>query len=186
MADAGMAAVTYGDPWDPANFQGPLISATQRQRVLGYIEKGKAEGARLVCGGGVPAHLPKGYYVEPTLFADVDPKATIAQEEIFGPVLVIMRLRGRRRRRPDRQRLHLRPVGGRHRGVGGAGPVRGPPHPGRHPDGERRHVQRPRRPLRRLPPVGPRTRERRRGLRGVPRDEGHGPTRRGPGVEPQG
>ncbi len=82
-------SVTYGDPWDPANFQGPLISAKQRQRVLGYIEKGKAEGARLVCGGGVPAHLPKGFFVEPTLFADVNPKATIAQEEIFGPVLVI-------------------------------------------------------------------------------------------------
>ncbi len=89
MAAEGMASVTYGDPWDPANFQGPLISAKQRQRVLGYIEKGKAEGARLVCGGGVPAHLTKGYFVEPTLFADVNPKATIAQEEIFGPVLVI-------------------------------------------------------------------------------------------------
>ncbi len=89
MADAAMASVTYGDPWDPANFQGPLISATQRERVLGYIEKGKAEGARLVRGGGVPVHLPTGYYVEPTLFADVNPKATIAQEEIFGPVLVM-------------------------------------------------------------------------------------------------
>jgi aldehyde dehydrogenase (NAD+) len=89
MAADSMASVTYGDPWDPANFQGPLISDKQRQRVLGYIEKGKAEGARLVCGGGVPAHLPKGYFVEPTLFADVNPKATIAQEEIFGPVLVI-------------------------------------------------------------------------------------------------
>jgi aldehyde dehydrogenase (NAD+) len=89
LADASMAAVTYGDPWDPGNFQGPLISATQRQRVLGYIEKGKADGARLVRGGGVPEHLPTGYYVEPTLFADVDPKSTIAQEEIFGPVLVV-------------------------------------------------------------------------------------------------
>jgi aldehyde dehydrogenase (NAD+) len=89
MAAEGMAAVTYGDPWDAGNFQGPLISAKQRERVLGYIEKGKAEGARLVCGGGIPPHLPKGYYVEPTLFADVNPKATIAQEEIFGPVLVI-------------------------------------------------------------------------------------------------
>ena len=89
MAADGMASVTYGDPWDPGNFQGPLISAKQRERVLGYIEKGKAEGARLVCGGGIPAHLPRGYFVEPTLFADVNPKATIAQEEIFGPVLVI-------------------------------------------------------------------------------------------------
>jgi aldehyde dehydrogenase (NAD+) len=89
MAQEAMASVTYGDPWDPGNFQGPLISDIQRKRVLGYIEKGKAEGARLVCGGGIPAHLPKGYFVEPTLFADVDPAATIAQEEIFGPVLVV-------------------------------------------------------------------------------------------------
>jgi aldehyde dehydrogenase (NAD+) len=90
VADTMMAGVAYGDPWDPSNLQGPLISAKQRDRVLGYIEKGKAEGARLVRGGGVPAHLDKGYFVEPTLFADVDPKATIAQEEIFGPVLVVI------------------------------------------------------------------------------------------------
>ncbi|HUY22796.1 MAG TPA: aldehyde dehydrogenase family protein [Acidimicrobiales bacterium] len=90
MADAMMASVPYGDPWDASNLQGPLISAKQRERVLGYIEKGKAEGARLVRGGGVPAHLDKGFFVEPTLFADVDPKATVAQEEIFGPVLVVI------------------------------------------------------------------------------------------------
>jgi aldehyde dehydrogenase (NAD+) len=90
VADTLMASVTYGDPWDMANLQGPLISASQRDRVMGYIEKGKAEGARLVRGGGRPAHLAKGYFVEPTLFADVDPKATIAQEEIFGPVLTVM------------------------------------------------------------------------------------------------
>ena len=58
--------------------------------MLGYIEKGKQEGARLVLGGGVPKHLEKGFYVEPTVFADVDPDATIAQEEIFGPVLVVI------------------------------------------------------------------------------------------------
>ena len=58
--------------------------------MLGYIEKGKEEGARLVCGGGVPEHLPKGWFVEPTLFADVDNSMTIAQEEIFGPVLVMI------------------------------------------------------------------------------------------------
>lgn len=80
----------YGDPTNPENLQGPLISAIQRERVLGYIETGKAEGARLVVGGGRPAHLDKGYYVEPTLFVDVDPDSTIAQEEIFGPVLVVI------------------------------------------------------------------------------------------------
>ena len=58
--------------------------------MLGYIEKGKDEGARLVIGGGRPAHLEKGWFVEPTLFADVDNSMTIAREEIFGPVLVVI------------------------------------------------------------------------------------------------
>ena len=89
LAAATMAAMTFGDPWDASNLMGPLVSEKQRQRVLGYIEKGKTE-ARLVRGGAVPADLPTGYFVEPTLFADVDPKATIAQEEIFGPVLVVI------------------------------------------------------------------------------------------------
>jgi aldehyde dehydrogenase (NAD+) len=80
----------YGDPTNPAHLQGPQISKRQQERVLRYIEQGRREGARLVVGGGVPAHLPKGYYVEPTLFADVDPDATIAQEEIFGPVLCVI------------------------------------------------------------------------------------------------
>ncbi|MGH9084593.1 MAG: aldehyde dehydrogenase family protein [Acidimicrobiales bacterium] len=90
MVAEGFAKVSYGDPADPSNLMGPLVSRTQRERVLGYIEKGKAEGARLVCGGGVPSHLPKGWFVEPTLFADVDNSMTIAQEEIFGPVLVVI------------------------------------------------------------------------------------------------
>ncbi|MGI8662910.1 MAG: aldehyde dehydrogenase family protein [Acidimicrobiales bacterium] len=87
---AAMAAFPYGDPTDMSNLSGPLVSARQRDRVLGYIEKGSAEGAKLVVGGGRPAHLPKGYYVEPTLFVDVDNSMTIAQEEIFGPVLCVM------------------------------------------------------------------------------------------------
>ncbi len=58
--------------------------------MLGYIEKGQAEGAKLVVGGGRPSHLPKGYFVEPTLFVDVDNSMTIAQEEIFGPVLCVI------------------------------------------------------------------------------------------------
>jgi aldehyde dehydrogenase (NAD+) len=87
---SGFEGWAYGDPTDAANLQGPLISKRQQDRVLGYIEKGKAEGARLVTGGGVPAHLPKGFYVEPTLFADVDNGMTIAQEEIFGPVLGVI------------------------------------------------------------------------------------------------
>jgi aldehyde dehydrogenase (NAD+) len=82
--------IGYGDPTDANNFMGPLISEKQRTRVLGLIDTGVKEGARLVLGGGRPAHLPKGWYVEPTLFADVDNKMTIAQQEIFGPVLVVI------------------------------------------------------------------------------------------------
>jgi aldehyde dehydrogenase (NAD+) len=87
---ATMAVLPYGDPTDPGNLQGPQISAKQRERVLGYIDKGVAEGARLVMGGGRPAHLDKGWYVEPTLFADVTNDMAIAREEIFGPVLVVI------------------------------------------------------------------------------------------------
>ncbi|OMC29324.1 aldehyde dehydrogenase [Mycobacterium sp. GA-1841] len=80
----------YGDPTDPSVLQGPQVSKRQQDRVLGYIEKGKQEGARLVTGGGVPKHLSKGFFVEPTIFADVDNSMTIAQEEIFGPVLSVI------------------------------------------------------------------------------------------------
>ena len=78
----------YGDPYGEQQIMGPLINARQQQRVLDYIDIGVAEGARLVCGGKRPARLPRGYYVEPTLFADVRNDMRIAQEEIFGPVLV--------------------------------------------------------------------------------------------------
>jgi aldehyde dehydrogenase (NAD+) len=90
--DAAAAAITslkVGDPLDTSTRLGPLISATQRERVEGFIAKGKQEGARVVIGGGRPA-FAKGYYVEPTIFADVDSKMTIAQEEIFGPVLSVL------------------------------------------------------------------------------------------------
>ncbi|MFI5040862.1 MAG: aldehyde dehydrogenase family protein [Acidimicrobiales bacterium] len=90
LISGAMAAVSYGDPQDAAMFMGPLISAKQRDRVLGYIEKGQQEGAKLVLGGGRPAHLPKGWFVQPTLFVDVDNSMTIAQEEIFGPVLCVI------------------------------------------------------------------------------------------------
>lgn len=90
LARAAFAGVTYGDPTDYANFMGPLVSARQRERVLGYIEKGQAEGAKAVIGGGVPEGFDRGYFVEPTLFANVDNSMTIAREEIFGPVLVVI------------------------------------------------------------------------------------------------
>jgi aldehyde dehydrogenase (NAD+) len=91
MLKAAFEALPFGDPTDPANLMGPVINKRQQERVLGYIEKGKAEGARLLVGGGVPAGFDTGYWVEPTLFVDVDPDATIAQEEIFGPVLSVLR-----------------------------------------------------------------------------------------------
>jgi betaine-aldehyde dehydrogenase len=83
LADAANAQV-LGDPFDPATTMGALINRAQRDRVLGYVAKGAAEGARLVAGGGRPDG--PGYFVEPTIFADVDNAMTIAREEIFGPV----------------------------------------------------------------------------------------------------
>ena len=85
-----MGMAPYGDPQRPDVMMGPLISERQRDRVLGYIEKGKAEGATLALGGGRPGDYPKGWYVEPTMFVDVDNSMTIAREEIFGPVLVVI------------------------------------------------------------------------------------------------
>jgi acyl-CoA reductase-like NAD-dependent aldehyde dehydrogenase len=84
------AAVQVGDSLDPTTQVGPLVSARQRERVEGYIEKGHAEGARLVAGGGRPAGHERGWFVEPTIFADVDNGHTIAREEIFGPVLAVI------------------------------------------------------------------------------------------------
>jgi len=79
--------VKVGDPFEADTQIGPLTMSRQLDRVQGYIAKGKQEGAKMVIGGGRPAHLPKGFYVEPTVFTDVDSKMTIAQEEIFGPVV---------------------------------------------------------------------------------------------------
>jgi aldehyde dehydrogenase (NAD+) len=83
-------ALPVGLPSDPTAQVGPLISEKQRTRVEGYIAKGIEEGARLVCGGGRPEGLDNGFFVQPTVFADVNNKMTIAQEEIFGPVLSII------------------------------------------------------------------------------------------------
>jgi len=84
-------AFTVGDPFVDGAKLGPLTSAAQLERVRGYIRKGIEEGAVLLCGGpDVPEGLRKGYYVRPTIFGRVNPNATIAQEEIFGPVLAII------------------------------------------------------------------------------------------------
>jgi aldehyde dehydrogenase (NAD+) len=85
-----VAAMPIGLPDDPGAMIGPLISEKQRDRVEGYIKKGVEEGARIVTGGGRPTGLDSGWFVQPTVFADVDNSMTIAQEEIFGPVLAVI------------------------------------------------------------------------------------------------
>jgi betaine-aldehyde dehydrogenase len=87
---AAIGALPVGDPLDPATAIGPLVSERQRERVEGYIAKGRAEGARIVTGGGRPSGFSTGWFVEPTLFADVDNAMTIAREEIFGPVIAVI------------------------------------------------------------------------------------------------
>ncbi|MEW1637653.1 aldehyde dehydrogenase family protein [Streptomyces sp. NPDC093801] len=89
LAAATVAKYPSGDPRDPGTRLGPVVNATQRDRVRGYIGKGVEEGARLVAGG-LDAPHEHGYFVAPTVFADVTPDMTIAQEEIFGPVLAIL------------------------------------------------------------------------------------------------
>ncbi|MCU1392122.1 MAG: aldehyde dehydrogenase, Rv0768 family [Ilumatobacteraceae bacterium] len=87
-AAALLAALPYGEPRDPGNMTGPIINRSQRDRIEGYIQTGIDEGARLVMGGVRPPQFEKGFWVQPTLFADVTNEMTIAREEIFGPVLV--------------------------------------------------------------------------------------------------
>jgi acyl-CoA reductase-like NAD-dependent aldehyde dehydrogenase len=91
IAAAAAAQTTVGEPFDESTALGPLVSDVQRERVRSYIEKGVAEGAKLVCGGAEPPEgLDRGYFVQPTVFSEVTPDMTIAREEIFGPVLAIM------------------------------------------------------------------------------------------------
>jgi aldehyde dehydrogenase (NAD+) len=88
---SGLAgALAVGDSLDPTTQIGPMVSARQRERVEGYIEKGRAEGGRVVAGGGRPEDQDRGWFVQPTIFADVKNSFTIAREEIFGPVLAVI------------------------------------------------------------------------------------------------
>jgi aldehyde dehydrogenase (NAD+) len=87
---AAFCAVKVGDPFDPASQMGPLAAERQRDRVEGYIAQGIAAGATLATGGGRPKDQNRGWYIEPTVFGDVDNKSVIAQEEIFGPVLSVI------------------------------------------------------------------------------------------------
>jgi betaine-aldehyde dehydrogenase len=89
---AGVAEMTVGDPMDPTTVVGPVVAERQRARIEGYLDSGREEGATVAIGGGRPsgAAFAKGWYVEPTVFSQVDNKMKIAQEEIFGPVLVVI------------------------------------------------------------------------------------------------
>lgn len=84
-----ITAMKVGDPADESVQVGPLIRASQRDRVESYVALGQREGARLVCGGKRPEQLPKGFFYEPTVFAEVDNRSRLAQEEIFGPVVTV-------------------------------------------------------------------------------------------------
>ncbi len=89
---SSVAAMKVGDPMDPSTEVGPVVAERQRTRIEGYLESGREEGATVSLGGGRPSgqEFAKGWYVEPTVFSDVDNKMRIAQEEIFGPVLVVI------------------------------------------------------------------------------------------------
>jgi acyl-CoA reductase-like NAD-dependent aldehyde dehydrogenase len=87
---SAFGSVRVGDPFEETTRLGPLVSERQRDRVEGYIAKGLDEGAKLATGGGRPSHLDRGFYVEPTVFGNVDNASTIGREEIFGPVLTVI------------------------------------------------------------------------------------------------
>ena len=179
----GFRTVPYGDPTDPSNFQGPQISAPQRERVLGYIEKGVRTGSPGGGGGRTPSHLDKGFYVEPTLIADVDNSMTIAQEEIFGPVLVVIPFDDDddavRIANDSQYGLGVRGD----LGLGGAGAGCGPADTGRNGHRQRRPLVRRRRTIRRVQGQRHRSPERDRGVRAVHRDQERSPVgcRRCPG-----
>ncbi|MGH9028992.1 MAG: aldehyde dehydrogenase, partial [Acidimicrobiales bacterium] len=89
LVDA-VSQMKVGDPLDPEVAVGPLVAERQRDRVEGYIKVGQEEGAKVAIGGGRPSGIDKGWFVEPTVFVDVDNSMRIAQEEIFGPVLSVI------------------------------------------------------------------------------------------------
>jgi hypothetical protein len=141
-----IGAYKPGIPTDPATTMGPLISRAQLDKVLGFIESAHQQGARLVTGGGRPDDpvLANGFFVEPTVFADVTMDMRIAREEVFGPVVSILKWSDE-----DRRRVHAR-----HRNR----PSGCRPHPGRLYLGQRRGSPLPGGPLRRLQAIRARAR----------------------------
>jgi betaine-aldehyde dehydrogenase len=83
-------ATKVGDPWADDTFMGPLISGTQRERVAGFVDRARASGAKVLTGGKVPDGMDRGYYYSPTVISDIDQKSEIVQQEVFGPVLVVL------------------------------------------------------------------------------------------------
>ncbi len=106
-----MRGVKVGMPFDDDTAMGPVISDVQRQRVLGFIERAKAGGARIVTGGGVPKGFDGGFFVEPTVIVDADQKSEIIQSEVFGPVITVSAFDGEAQALRLRQRRALRPGG---------------------------------------------------------------------------
>lgn len=90
---AYVRTMRIGDPSHSSTQLGPVVSELQRDRIMGFIDRAKKSGANLVTGGKVPDSQPRGYYIEPTIFTDVDPASEIAREEIFGPVVTIFRFK---------------------------------------------------------------------------------------------
>ncbi|HUF98248.1 MAG TPA: aldehyde dehydrogenase family protein [Ilumatobacter sp.] len=90
MVVATMEGLTIGDPSSPANYMGPLISAVQRQRVQAHVDRAVADGASIATGGEAPEQFDKGFFFKPTLIVGADENSSVAQDEVFGPVLVIL------------------------------------------------------------------------------------------------
>ena len=138
---ATFCQVRVGDPFSDQSQMGPLAAERQRDRVEGYIAKGVADGATLATGGARPKDLDRGWYVEPTVFGNVDNSSVIAQEEIFGPVLSVIPADDEDGRGADRQRHHLRAATRRCSPTTWTGPARSPGSCGPAPSGTTRSAR---------------------------------------------
>ena len=171
VATATFGALTVGDPSDPNTFCGPLVSAKQRARVLNYIEIAKRDGGRVTVGGGVPDGLDRGYFVAPTVVADVAPDHTIFQEEVFGPVLSITPYDGGDDGAVEMANNSTYGLAGAIMGSDERAMAVAPSDPNRLVDDQQRHVLRRRRSVRWIQDERHRPAERHRGLRAAPADQ---------------